>query len=366
MKIVFLDLIGWDYTPLTPLSRPLGGTQSAICYLATELAARGHHVALVNHVAEPGTFAGVECPGQAVGLTAAYLNDFDVIVVSNSAIAGEIRQNGITPSLALWTEHSFDQPAIENLKDPAERAAWNGIVFVSDWQKECYARAFGTDSMKAAVLRNAISPAFEGVARPAPFFERNEPPVLTYTSTPFRGLNILLLAFPIIRSFVPDCRLKVYSSMAVYHEDDAQFQILYKICEALDGVDYIGSVGQKDLARDLADADILAYPNTYDETSCIAAMEAMASGCFVVTANAGALPETLNGHGCLVERSDSIYFFAYDFAMATVKVIQQASEAPDAFARRLADQETFVERNLTWKARAGEWEMWLMMELLRG
>lgn len=48
LRIVFLDPIEWDYVIDTPRVRPLGGSQSALCYLAEELAKRGHAVALYN------------------------------------------------------------------------------------------------------------------------------------------------------------------------------------------------------------------------------------------------------------------------------------------------------------------------------
>jgi len=37
MKLAFLDPVDWDYTPFSPLERPMGGSQSAICYLTPEL-----------------------------------------------------------------------------------------------------------------------------------------------------------------------------------------------------------------------------------------------------------------------------------------------------------------------------------------
>ena len=42
MNWVFLDFIRWDYDVATPRERPLGGSQSALCYLAAALARRGH------------------------------------------------------------------------------------------------------------------------------------------------------------------------------------------------------------------------------------------------------------------------------------------------------------------------------------
>ncbi|TAF85606.1 MAG: hypothetical protein EAZ49_25965 [Oscillatoriales cyanobacterium] len=61
MKIGFLDTYTWDYNIETPYREPLGGTQSAICYLAEALAALGNEVFLLNNTSEPGMWRGVDC-----------------------------------------------------------------------------------------------------------------------------------------------------------------------------------------------------------------------------------------------------------------------------------------------------------------
>src|SRR6185312_6187435 len=66
-------------------------------------------------------------------------------------------------------------------------------------------------------------------ARPTPGVRRRR---LAYTSTPFRGLDVLLDVFPRIRAACPDTELDVFSSMRVYgmaEEDDRrQFRALYR------------------------------------------------------------------------------------------------------------------------------------------
>src|SRR5205085_11659760 len=82
---------------------------------------------------------------------------------------------------------------------------------------------------------------------------------------------------------------------------------------------YRGSVPQTELAKSLRRASVLAYPNTFAETGCIAAMEALAAGLLVVSSDLGALPETCEGWGRLVPpigNGRTQEQFAVDFARA--------------------------------------------------
>ena len=54
--------------------------------------------------------------------------------------------------------------------------------------------ATGIRPERITILRNAVAPAFETLQRRAPpFFRTGAPPILAYTSTPFRGLAVLLM-----------------------------------------------------------------------------------------------------------------------------------------------------------------------------
>jgi glycosyltransferase involved in cell wall biosynthesis len=258
----------------------------------------------------------------------------------------------------IWTGHAYNQPSMAPLAQAAQRDPWDGFVMVSNWQARTYAEVFGISPAKLTVLRNAVSPAFENLLPmegPAP--ARPWPPVLAYTSTPFRGLDRLLEAFPLIRRAVPGTRLKVFSDMSVYFVDSGQdqFQGLYQRCRDLEGVEYVGALDQPRLAQELKEVSYLSYPNTFAETSCIAVMEALAAGCRVVTSELGALPETLEGLGRLVPASLDPHTHVRQFAAALVEEIA-AGPLP---AQRLHAQVERINCSGTWQARARQWEEFL-------
>jgi hypothetical protein len=99
---------------------------------------------------------------------------------------------------------------------------------------------------------------------------------------------------------VPDAELHVFygfnvlDRVAVTNPQLAAFKgaILAKAAElgGEDGGVFLrGRVGQVELAREMQQARVLAYPTAFLETSCITAMEAKAAGLPIVTSHLGAL-----------------------------------------------------------------------------
>lgn len=362
MKVTFLHRSYVDYNVETPYTRPLGGSESAIVYLAPELVKLGHEVRLLSNTSQPGRYRGVECLNYKTSLTPAVLNDADVVVVSNEACARELRDKfRAAKPLVLWVQHADDQDAIEDLQFTRERKAWTAIAFVSQWQFDQFADYYWVPREKGRVMRNAISPTFADMPPAAPWFATGAAPVLVYTSMPYRGLDVLLDAFPTIRTAVPGTRLKVFSSMArvqVSAEKD-EYAELYRRCLATDGVDYVGPIGQAALAQELAGSAALAYPSTYPETSCIAAMEALAAGAAVLATRTGALPETTAGFGRLVDYSGDKAKLARDFSGLVIQTLDEAKRDPAAAAKRREAQIAHLKQNNVWPVRALEWSSWL-------
>jgi glycosyltransferase involved in cell wall biosynthesis len=279
-----------------------------MCYLAEELAKRKHEVVLFTLYKKESYSRGVRCYPISKD-SRNIVSTLDVLVVQNSAAFGpdlKAQLNDKT-KIILWTQHAHDQPAVKCLNEKKYCDVYDAVVVISEWQKDCYQKTFPIKSSKYSILRNAISPKFENLflGQKNILDVKTIPPVLTYTSTPFRGLDILIKLFPIIKVNFPGIKLKIFSSMKVYQatnkEDKEKFGHLYKLCNATPGIKYVGSIAQTKLAKELHDTLILAYPNSYAETSCISVMEAMAAGCIVITSNLGALPETTAGFAKLVK-----------------------------------------------------------------
>jgi hypothetical protein len=237
MQLVFLDAVGWDYDVGTPWERPLGGSQSALCYLTTELARRGHHVSLVCGTSRPRKVHGVECLSLRGNTLPALPEATDAVIVLNGPadLCLPLRsQLADSTLLILWTQHAADQAAMTPLQLLEVRSSWSKIVCVSAWQRNQFQAAFHIGSDRLAVLENAIGPAFERVFADAGELARakSSRPVLAYTSTPFRGLEVLLDVFPHCRQEFPGAELQVFSSMKVYQQDETadQYQALYQRC----------------------------------------------------------------------------------------------------------------------------------------
>src|SRR6202012_4541483 len=100
---------------------------------------------------------------------------------------------GVTRPLVLWTGHDVDQKAVEPLRSGIERYSWDRIVLMTEWQAARYRAAFKIKPEHISLLQYAVAPAFERTQRRKKyFFEEGRPPVLFYSSTPFRGLDVLL------------------------------------------------------------------------------------------------------------------------------------------------------------------------------
>ncbi len=361
-SIAFADFGALQYDVSTPGVQPMGGSESGLCYLAVELAKRGQRVVVLNNAPARRVISGVEMlPRKSIADDYLQAAGHDALIVLNGPAEASALRHELPPktTLAMWTGHDCDIPAITDLAKPEIRTGWDKIVCVSDWHRQRYLDVFNARPERVEVRRNAIGPFFQSLFTDLDDLGRHKagPRRLAYTSTPFRGLDTLVDVFPRLAA---DCRLEIYSSMKVYGlpQDDLRFAAIYEQARRTPGVSYVGSVPQPDLARSMRRVSILSYPNTYPETSCIAVLEALAAGALVVTSDLGALPETTLGLGELVPNHLAIGLDAFrrDYLARLQRVLDTAAADPRAFDERLYEQTKIVNAEHTWRARAAEWE----------
>jgi glycosyltransferase involved in cell wall biosynthesis len=151
--------------------------------------------------------------------------------------------------------------------------------------------------------------------------------------------------------------MRVYQTPAPADERD--YGGLYERCRQTPGVEYVGSIPQPVLAREMEGVAMLAYPNTFPETSCIAALEGMASGCRMVTSNLGALPETTAGFATLISVEQERGSYVREFVAYTVAALAEMQRGDAAVETHLRRQVEYIRQNATWDLRAREWSEWL-------
>lgn len=242
----------------------------------------------------------------------------------------------------LWQHVDTNQMVAQGLGDPGYVNRLAAIVFVSHWQKEKYINEFNLPREKCTVLLNAVEPI--------PWVDRRRAGKikLLYTSTPWRGLEVLIKAFKKLGRH--DIELDVHSSTVIYGANfmPNQYKWLFNICRQTPGINYKGYVANKAAIKAAQASHILSYPSVFAETSCLTAIEAGAAGCKIVTTDLGALPETCGGWADYVSIDSDLvdsYAAALDGAITSYWV---------NYSDRIEQSKYFNEK-YNWPSRAVEW-----------
>ena len=192
----------------------------------------------------------------------------------------------------LWVHNSYDQPNLYPwFKNKLNHRKYDWYVFNSHWTYEKYRMVFDIPTDISLVIKNG----FDDDLIVKSEFKPKEKIKLVYTSTPWRGLDVLLSAMEHIKT--DKVELDIYSSTQIYGDDfkkisDNQFTVLYDKAKTIKNVNYKGYLNHKELMKILHTYDAYVHPSTFEETFCVAAMESLAAGLVTVTTDLGALYET--------------------------------------------------------------------------
>ncbi len=252
----------------------------------------------------------------------------------------------------LWNHHNTNQPAVRGYQDQALLDRIQYFVYVSHWQYEKYRCAFSIPTERSVVIPNATA-SRELKTKPAKIR-------LIYTSTPWRGLEVLLDAFEWLNR--DDVELDIFSSTLIYGaafaaNNEAHFAPLFERARRMRYVNYHGYASHETVLAALAESHVFAYPCTWEETSCLAAIEAGLAGLSLVSTNLGALYETIGPWGQLIPYETNKAVLARKFAQALNQAIDGFWSAP--VQEKLQAQHLYFKRFYTWENRLPEWQRFL-------
>ena len=232
-------------------------------------------------------------------------DDVDVKRTTNEII------NSSKKHKIIWAHDNCDQVGHRDL--PQYVHMIDKIVCVSNWEKEQYIKFKRAPADKLTVIPNGVHEMFRPSGKP-------KSKTCIFFSAPHKGVAPLVPIWKEVIKNHPDAKLKVFSSMSLYGNvqpgegenetitterglEPSPFIPIYKELKSLPGVEYSPCIDREELLSHIQDAAFYIHPNVWEETFCVSLAEAMSCGCFPITTDMGALPETSNGMGKYIPMS---------------------------------------------------------------
>ena len=266
-------------------------------------------------------------------------------------IKSRVRKVDESKKNVLWLHDLWADPEAQHLKDPESRARFAKLVFVSNWQLSTYNMGLGVPYSESVVLRNAIDPiSVDWKDKPDDRIN------IIYHTTPHRGLDIVYAAVEKLAEIYGDkIHLDVFSSFKAYgwEERDEPYKPIFNNISNHPQMTYHGFQPNSTVREYLSKAHIFAYPSTWQETSCIAAIEAMSAGCEVVCSNLAALPETTGHWADMYQFNEDVNAHAQAFVNKLYGAIERRRDQNTQ--QKLVMQKNWVDNFYNWDLRAAEW-----------
>ena len=250
----------------------------------------------------------------------------------------------------VWQQLSYDQDNVKLMNDPSFVDKIDYFVYVSHWNYEKFRNVYNIPEHKSIVIKNATNSFINNQK------DRTKKLKLIYTSTPWRGLHVLLDAFSLLNR--DDVELDIFSSSIIYGTGfnstyGDQYKPLYNRAREMKNVNYMGYSSNAGVRRAVENAHIFTYPCTFEETSCMSAIEAASAGCAMVTTNYGALYETCGDWSSYVPYQADHRKLAHVYADELNKCIE--NYWTDETQQKLIAQVYYYNKFYSWNVRKLEW-----------
>lgn len=324
-KVAIIDIMGLMYDPTTLQKYGLGGSESAVIYMADELHKRGFDVTVFNNCidsrAKPGIYDGVEY----VDLSALHKpNNYtcDIMVVSRTIVPYLPQQ--------YWQVFNYPVSVFQQLKNTAKhKVLWlhdtfcsgdhlveellvNGhideIFTLSDFHTSYITNCDHGARRNFEVLKNKVFMTRNGAKKYIPEVDINQKDknLFIYNASITKGMIPLIeKIWPKVKKHIPKAKLKIIGGYYRFRdgaEPDAQEKLFHEYVKRDDlkrlGIEFTGVIPQSEIANYLAEASYMIFPGAFPETFGISSLESLLYNTPLITTRFGALEETALDLAC--------------------------------------------------------------------
>jgi glycosyltransferase involved in cell wall biosynthesis len=275
----------------------------------------------------------------------------------------------------IWAHDNCDQIGQKNI--PEYINIIDGIVCVSNWERKQFIKYNRAPAEKLHIIPNGVHEMFRPSGKP-------KSKTCIFFSAPHKGVAPLVPIWKEVIKHHPDAKLKVFSSMSLYGDiqpgegdnetitgpnglEPSPFISVYKELKQLPGVEYSPCIDREKLLPHIQDAAFYIHPNVWEETFCVSLAEAMSCGCFPITTDMGALPETSNMMGKYISMSGKNTprgwipdeTFHKNFAEEVIRALSAFDSMKDEYYRSSQNISSFASSKYCWKRIAKLWESYI-------
>ena len=342
--IIFADDTN-RYDGRTRETRPLGGTESSVCFLTEALAARGHEVIACTNCEAPIAHNGVTW----IPLTGPKPRDADIYVpVQHPRLFGLIENPRRRFVWLCWRPNN-----LRHYKNIGRMWWYRPFpIFISEHQAAIYPRIVPQPARKTVIPLGLPDHVRGQNALPEP-----PPPHAIFASNPARGLDWLIRLWAReIHPRVPEAELHVYGIRDYSYSyggtwaapaDAALQAVLAEVPErARRTIVFNRPVPPQELAQAMRSSRAMLYGGHKSEMFCLALAEAQALGVPAVIRPVAVLPERVADETTgFIRHSDA------DFADAAIRLLTD-----DRLWRRQHEAALATRQGLSWAEVAERFE----------
>lgn len=285
------DVLGkpWNASNITQLG---SGSEIMALNISNKLAEKGYKVFLFGSfknetVDYTGVFDGV------VYMNYTEFNDFAQRYIIDCLVISRFSDNLVyydsIKKVYLWLHDII--PHSQQYTFQTHRDKFKGILCLSEWQIKQNKKIYNIPDELFKITSNAISlDRFDKKVEKEPFR-------FIWTSSVDRGIDYCIELMIDIHKLYPQSVLYIYGNIDFIFNKET----LNKIDENKDFIILKPRISQDQLATELLKSDVWLYPNNFEETYCISAVEAAAAKCLICTNVHAGLERTVGTRGAIIK-----------------------------------------------------------------